>query len=121
MNYLYILGTVISTVAGQLLLKWRVSLYHDVSATVSGKLQFLLKLLMDPWVIFSLALAFVAALFWMLALTKFQLSFAYPFMSLSFVLIVLLSTLIFHESLQAYTIAGLSMIVIGLILLSRSL
>lgn len=120
MSYLYIFGTILSTVASQLLLKWRVGLYHDVSSTLPGKLQFLGKLLLDPWIIFSLGLAFLAALFWMLALTKFQLSFAYPFTSLSFILIVIGSVWLFHEPLTAYKLASLGFITIGLVLLSRS-
>lgn len=120
MSYLYIFGTVVSTVIGQLLLKWRVSLYHDISTNFSGKLQFLLKLLIDPWIIISLGLAFLAALFWMLALTKFQLSFAYPFTSLSFILILICSVWLFHEPLTAYKLASLGFITIGLVLLSRS-
>lgn len=120
MNYLYIFGTVISTVVSQLLLKWRVGLYHDVSTSFPGKLQFLFKLLIDPWIIFSLGLAFLAALFWMLALTKFQLSFAYPFTSLSFILIVIFSGWLFHEPFTAYKLASIGCITIGLLLLSRS-
>ena len=120
MNYFYIFGTVISTVASQLLLKWRVGLYHDVSTNFSGKLQFLGKLVMDPWVILSLGLAFLAALFWMLTLTKFQLSFAYPFTSLSFILVVVCSVWLFHEPFTVYKLASLGCISIGLLLLSRS-
>jgi hypothetical protein len=32
------------------------------------------------------------------ALTKFELSYAYPFMSLAFVLVLLSSALLFHET-----------------------
>ena len=120
MSYFYIFGTVVSTVASQLLLKWRVGLYRDVSETFASKLQFLFKLLLDPWIIFSLALAFVAALFWMLALTKFQLSFAYPFTSLSFALIVIGSAWIFHEPLSVAKLLSLACITIGLVILARS-
>ncbi len=120
MSYLYIVGTVMSTVTSQLLLKWRVGLYQDVSTTFPGKLQFLGKLLLDPWIIVSLGLAFVAALFWMLALTKFQLSFAYPFTSLSFILVLICSAWFFHEPFTIYKIASLAFITVGLLLLSRS-
>jgi len=43
------------------------------------------------WVLLSLT--------WMAALTKFPLSFAYPFMSLAFVLVTVLSSVCFYEAI----------------------
>ncbi|EKD76126.1 MAG: hypothetical protein ACD_43C00217G0003 [uncultured bacterium] len=120
-NYLYILATVLCTVYSQLVLKWRISLYHDTSVQLSDKLSFIGRLLLDPYILTGLAAAFIAALFWMMALTKFELSFAYPFTSLSFVLVVLFSAWLFHESLTGYKLGGLGFILVGIIIISRSL
>lgn len=115
MSYLYILATVLCTVYSQVILKWRVSLLPEKNLTM------VLKLLFDPYVISGLAAAFIAALFWMMALTKLPLSWAYPFTSLSFVLIVLLSVWLFHEPLTLHKVGGLACIIIGLVILSRSI
>lgn len=83
--------------------------------------MFIGKLLLDPFVLLGLAAAFIASLFWMFTLTKFELSFAYPFTSLSFVLVVVASAVFFHEPITAYKIIGLACIMLGIVILSRSL
>jgi drug/metabolite transporter (DMT)-like permease len=70
-------------------------------------------------VITALAGAFLASLCWMAAMTQFELSFAYPFMSLAFVLVLILSTVIFHEQVTWTKVAGTLIIISGLVVLTR--
>ena len=56
----------------------------------------------------------------MAALTEFELSFAYPFMSLAFVLVLGLSAVIFHEGLSVPKVVGMALIVTGLVVASRA-
>ena len=51
MGYLYIMGTVMFTVYGQLILKWRIERYGSLPDPFGGKLFFLLKLLFDPFIL----------------------------------------------------------------------
>jgi drug/metabolite transporter (DMT)-like permease len=85
------------------------------------KILFLFKILFDPWVFSGFLAAFVASFFWMAAMTKFDISFAYPFMSLAFVLVFLLSVVLFHEPVTWQKLTGLALIVAGIIVTSRSL
>lgn len=85
MGYLYIFGCILITVYGQLILKWRLSLKGAMRETLTGKLLFLAKAFLDPFVLSGFVAVFVASLFWMAAMTKFQVSFAYPFMSIAFI------------------------------------
>ena len=121
MPFLYILGTIIFTVYGQLILKWRISKYGVLPENIAGKMIFLAKLLFDPFVFSGLAGAFIGALFWMAAMTKLQLSYAYPFVGLTFVLVMLFSSLFFKEPITQQKIVGMSFIVIGIIISSMSL
>ena len=95
MGYLYIAGTVLFTVYGQLVLKWRIVNYGAMPEDFGSKLIFLFKLLFDPYIFSGFAAAFVASFFWMSAMTKLELSFAYPFMSAAFVLVFLFSVFFF--------------------------
>jgi drug/metabolite transporter (DMT)-like permease len=119
-RYLYVGLTILLTVYGQLVIKWQVSKAGGLPAETGAKLGFLLHLLLNPWVLSGFAAAFLAALAWMAALTRFNLSFAYPFMSLSFVLVIVLSAVLFREPLTIHRLAGMSLIVLGLFLSSRS-
>ena len=121
MGYLYIAGTVLFTVYGQLVLKWRIVNYGAMPEDFGSKLVFLFKLLFDPYIFSGFAAAFVASFFWMAAMTKFELSYAYPFMSGAFVLVFILSVLFFNEVVTWQKILGLTFIVIGIIITSKSI
>ena len=54
----------------------------------------------DLFILSGFAAAFVAGLFWMAALAKCKLSFAYPFMTLAFILVLVLSVLLFDETMS---------------------
>ena len=65
----------------------------------------LIKIIFDPFVFSGFCSAFIASLFWMGAMSKFEISYAYPFMSLSPALVFLIGTLFLGES---FTIGKLS-------------
>ncbi len=117
MGYIYIFLTIIGTVYGQLVIKWRMSLKGQMpdESTVVDKLYFMVNAFMDLWIISGLAAAFLASFCWAAAMTKFELSFAYPFMSLSFVLVFILSMFIFGELFTWAKFTGICLIILGLI------
>lgn len=120
MNYIYILLTIIFTVYGQLVIKWQVSNAGDLPLTFASKLLFLINMFLNPWIISAFVAAFLAALSWMAAMTKFELSHAYPFMSLAFVLVLIFSVALFSEAITWPKIVGLSVIIIGICISSQS-
>jgi multidrug transporter EmrE-like cation transporter len=118
-GYIYILATVLFTTYGQLVVKWRVNRAGIVSQSFLHKAVFLLSLVLDPWVISSLVSAFLAFFCWLLALSKFDLSFSYPFMSLAFILVLAASALFFREPLTVFKICGILLVILGIIVGSR--
>ena len=120
MGYLYIAGCIAFTVYGQIVLKWRMNRNLDLPDGVMAKLVHLVTLIVtDPWIFSGLAAAFLASLFWMMAMTKFQISYAYPFMSSAFVLVLIISVPLFGETLNAAKLGGTALIVLGIFVLSR--
>lgn len=120
MAFAYIILTVLLTVYGQVVVKWQVSLAPSFPEAAIDKVLFILRLLLNPWIISSFLAAFIASLTWMAALTKFPLSFAYPFMSLAFVFVMLLSALLFYEPITAAKAIGIGLIVAGVIIGSQT-
>lgn len=120
MGYLYIFGTIFFTVYGQIILKWRITKYGSLPEGLFDKMFFLVKLLLDPIILSGFLSAFVASLFWMAAMTKFDISYAYPFMSLSFMLVFLISVVVFNEPITSYKVIGLLLIVAGIVVTSQS-
>lgn len=118
-DYLYIFGTILFTVYGQIITKWQVGLAGPMPVDVGERVNFLFRLVLNPWIISSLTAAFLAFLCWVGAMTKFELSYAYPFTSLSFVLVLIVSAFLFHETITLQKILGLAFIIVGTILGSR--
>lgn len=119
MNYFYIFLTIVFTVYGQLVLKWQVGKAGALPVDFVDKIWFLFRLLLNGWVVSGFAAAFLASLAWMAAMTKFDLSHAYPFMSVAFVLVLALSVVFFHEPLNLQKVAGMVLIVAGIVVGSQ--
>lgn len=119
MSYLYVAATVLLTVYGQIVIKWQVLAAGAFPADTAEQAWFLLRLLVNPWVISALAAALAAALTWMAAMTDLELSHAYPFMSLAFILVLLLSAWFFHEPVSWQKLAGLALICAGIVVGSQ--
>ena len=120
-NYIYIFATLVFTVYGQLILKWRISSFGDMPSTYSSVFSYYLSLFSDPYILSGFFSAFLASLTWMAAMTKFELSYAYPFVSLNFVFILLLSYLFLNEPISASNIIGVFFIVLGTVIASKGL
>lgn len=112
-------ATVALTCYGQLVLKWQADLPLHPAGTWRGGLPPLLQLLLRPWVLSALAAAFAASLCWMLALARLELSRAYPFTALTFVIVTFSAVLVFGEPLSVHKLVGMALIVAGLVVLSQ--
>ena len=119
MGYIYILVTLLLTVYGQLILKWRINFHGAFPEQFKLQLFYFGKALLDPYIFSSFVAAFLASLTWIAALTKFEISYAYPFMSLSFVIVLFFSYLLFNEPLTLNKMVGIILIMIGLYFASR--
>ena len=118
-SYLYIVLTIALTVYGQIIIKWQVVNAGEFPEASVSKVWFLLGLLLNPWIISALLSAFLASMSWMAVMTKLQLSYAYPFTSLSFVFVLVLSGILFHETITLPKVIGMGLIVLGIIVGSR--
>ncbi len=115
MGYFYILGTLIFTVYGQIILKWRLKVMSlQLPNGLLNKLMVLLKVLLDPFVVSAFVSGFIASLFWMAAMTKFEISKAYPFMSLAPSIVFLFGVAMLGEEFTWGKLIGLAFIMIGI-------
>ena len=119
MSYVYVACTILLMVYAQVVIKWQVMGAGALPAAAADKLWFLAKLLVNPWIVSALAASLLAAVAWMAAMTKLDLSHAYPFTSLAFVLVMIASALLFHEPLTGPKIAGIVLICVGIVIGSQ--
>lgn len=62
----------------------------------------------------------VSAGVWLIVLSRAPLSFAYPFASLTYVLILLFDRFVLHQPISGVRYGGVALIVAGLVLISRT-
>ena len=118
-GFAYVLGSVLFTVYGQIIVKWQVSKAGALPASLLERIPFLLGLIFNPWILSGIFAGFCALVCWLAAMTKFELSYAYPFMSLAFVFVLVLSAVLFHEPLTVAKIMGVLLIIAGIVVGSR--
>jgi drug/metabolite transporter (DMT)-like permease len=119
-GHVYILLTLAFTVYGQLVLKWQMGSAGPLPAGHVDKLAFLLQQFLNPWIFSGFVSAFVASLAWMAAMTRFELNYAYPFMSLAFVIVMVLGVLFLGEAVNVRKVLGTLMVVAGLVVIARA-
>ena len=114
MSYVYVFLTILLTVYGQVVIKSRVLNAGAFPDATPDRMWFLARLLVDPWVISAFAAALLGSVFWMAAMTRLELSHAYLFMSLIFVLMLVAGGVFFGEPITPLKIAGIALIVLGI-------
>lgn len=116
----YILVAVVGSAAGQLLLKKGMSTVGALTLTPDQIFNVLWKIGANPYVIIGLFIYVCGTVFWLAALSRVDLSFAYPFASLSYIAMIIGGWLLFSEKVDIWRIAGSLVIMTGVILISQS-
>jgi multidrug transporter EmrE-like cation transporter len=117
--WLMVAATVLLTSYGQLVIKWQANSYQATSLGWFGKLPVVFQLLLQPWVISAFVAAFGASLCWMLAVSRLELSRAYPFMALNFLIVCIAAVPLFGEVFTLSKAIGLATVIVGLIIISQ--
>lgn len=110
----------ITGVAGQLLLKVGMSQLGALDLSLVNIPALLMKIILSPYIMVGLAIYFGGVFFWLLALNRADLSYVYPFASLSYVLITIASWALLHENIPQMRWMGLVVICVGVVLVARS-
>ncbi|MEO7173126.1 EamA family transporter [Flavobacterium sp.] len=113
---LLILATVSVTSVSQVLLK--LGMRNFVMEQFD--IMVIIKQLFSPLVFFGLGLYAVSALLWLYILSKVDLTFAYPFISLGFIIVMLAGYFFLGEKIGALRLFGFMFIVSGVILIAFS-
>jgi drug/metabolite transporter (DMT)-like permease len=90
-----------------------------VVAEAAGVAEKALAFLMSPFVLLGLGLYGVGTVLWLFALREADLSLVYPFVSISFVMVALSGILLLGEPVSLTRLAGLGLIIAGLLVMAR--
>ncbi len=118
--YGVIVLSVTITAAAQLVLKTGMASPPVQRLIGDGVSLRLVGVFLNPFVFGGLLLYFAAAMLWLLVLAKFEVSFAYPFVALGFVITAVAGWLLFDEPMSLSRAAGTLLICAGVVLVARS-
>lgn len=119
-NLLLIFLSVALGVTGQLSLKQGMSVIGQIELDASSLPGMLLRSFSNPYVLFGFILYGISSLSWLIVLSRVELSLAYPLISVGYVLVVILSHVLFQEQVSFLRFAGTLVICLGVFLMSRT-
>ena len=115
-NFLaYIITPILLTSCGELFLKHNINKLHLTVGFTA-----LLEIISKPLILLSLSLIVLGALLWLIAMSKFELSFMYPFLTLNYIFISIGSIIYLKEKVSLFTIIAILFIMLGLFFISRT-
>jgi len=119
-HHIYIFLALGFAVSSQLIIKWKMSgfSYNDFDSW-QDRYSFAFSMLINPYIILALAFSVLAGVTWMIAMTKFELSYAYPFTIFSLIFVTLFSIIFFEEQVNAHKVIGIVLVAIGIFTISR--
>jgi drug/metabolite transporter (DMT)-like permease len=111
--YLQVFITLFLTIYGQIVIKSRINIYGAMPIQLKGKIIFLLRLFIDPYIFSGFLSAIFASMFWMSAMTKLPITRAYPVMSMAPILVLFFGILFLGESFTIGKAIGTVLIICG--------
>ena len=116
---LYILISVLGSAGGQVLLKKGMNNTGPVTLSLSQLPSVLWRMATNPYVAVGLTIYLIGTVFWLAALSRVDLSYAYPFASLSYVIMLVASWQMFDEKISLGRLFGTFVIGLGVFLIYR--
>ena len=104
-----IIGVIFAAI-GQV--SWKLGM-NQVGQLATLDLTTLSTVLLNPYVLLGFVMYGLSTIFWLIALSKKDLSFVYPFISLTYVLVLVLSSLVLKESIGINKLAGTLIIMLA--------
>jgi multidrug transporter EmrE-like cation transporter len=115
-----ILVGVLLNAAAQLMLKAGTRVLGVISVGARPPLELALAVATQPHILGGLACYVVSVAIWIVALSRVDVSIAYPMLSIGYVVNAVLAWQLFGEPLTTQRIAGIAVILLGVWLLARS-
>jgi drug/metabolite transporter (DMT)-like permease len=123
LNYV-VLGLILLDVAlnviGQLSLKFGMSKVGNFSLSLPSLTSVFSRVAVNPFIILGVFCYGMGFLIWLVVLSKAEVSYAYPMISLGYVFTALLAWQLLGEHVTAVRIVGIFITVLGVVIIARS-
>ncbi len=113
----YILASVLLVNLGNLVAKYGL---QQTSFSSNALISSYIGFFTNPFILLGIASIGISSVFWLAALSKADLSYAYPMISIGYIITAVASWMFFEENLTLIRMAGIFVICSGVFLMSRS-
>ena len=117
---IYILISVLLSAVGQIMLKKGMNDLGTMTIAMKQIVGILWRMGTNPYVFVGLVIYVVGVVFWLAALSRVDLSYAYPFASLSYIVMLVASWVLFGEHISILRLVGTLVVCVGVLLIARS-
>ncbi len=114
-----ILSGVFLNALAQLALKQGAERLSGISLSIDNIIPLGIHTIFNVWIFLGLFLYGVSVILWILALSRVDVSYAYPLLSMGYIVVAIAGYFLFQEPLSAPKIFGITLIIAGVICLSR--
>ncbi|MDD5296729.1 MAG: SMR family transporter [Rhodocyclaceae bacterium] len=119
-SFALILTGVLLNAAAQLLLKAGTNAIGHFEFHLENLLPIGMKVAFQPYILGGLSCYVISVVVWILALSRVQVSMAYPMLSIGYVVNAIIAYYWFGEDVGFMRLLGIGIIIIGVYLVSRS-
>ena len=115
-----ILFSVMLNALAQIFLKRGVMHFENIPASTGNLLKLYLNAATNYYVLGGLLCYGVSVLTWMFVLSKTEVSYAYPFLSIGYILSAIAGYYFFQEHISFSRMLGIAIICVGVIIIAKS-
>ena len=115
----FILFTVFTNAAAQIMLKYGMMQLGSLSVPGVNPVVRILQIVFSPFVFLGLLTFVVSMASHLFVLSKVELSYPYPFLSLAYVAVAFAAWFLFREDLNAARVGGIALICLGTVFIAR--
>ncbi|MCG6900601.1 MAG: EamA family transporter [Gammaproteobacteria bacterium] len=116
---LIMIGVLLNAIA-QLALKASVKDSGAIELSVSNMLPAASQLMTEPWLWVGLGCYGISVIVWILALSRVDVSIAYPMLSVGYIVNAFAAYALFGEALTPARLLGIGIIILGVTVLARA-
>lgn len=116
MNIILILLSVLLNCAAQLLIRKGMLVEGEVG--LQNLLSHLGSMITNVWLWCAMLCFFGSIVLWIVVLSRVEVSYAYVFNSVGYVVLTVCAYWLFDESMSVYKIIGMGVVILGLIIMS---
>ena len=120
LTFALVLTGVLLNAAAQLALKASVRGTGEIELSAAAALPAAMRLAAEPWLWFGLTCYGVSIVVWILALSRVEVSIAYPMLSIGYIVNAFAAWAWLGESMNPTKLVGIGIIILGVFVLARA-